>query len=62
MSSSDSLVEGAGRAGSGPRGWVDVKCWAYEGGARTGRGVDVDTGLSTWLRWAKGLAAPQDSR
>lgn len=43
-------------------GWVYISAGAHGGGEHTGRGVEVDAGLSTWLRWAKGLAAPQDSR
>lgn len=49
-------------ARNGQWGWVYVSAGAHGGGEHTGRGVEVDTGLSTWLRWAKGLAAPQDSR
>lgn len=56
---------GAGSLGVEPcdsGGCFSSSTGVYDEGVRTGSGVEVDIGLSTWLRWAKGLAAPQDSR
>ena len=55
----------AGSLGMEPRdsgGRFSSGTGVYNGSVHTGSGVEVDRGLSTWLRWAKGLAAPQDSR